>query len=761
MTKVILLIVSSLAASCLQAQKTSLPIMEGLFGPSSTNASAGNGRLTVGISKYGELVNLRWPCSNFYDHLNYKTLFPVPPFRKVEQYDRYLNASRKLGSYPAIQYSQGGKKMISELRTEDWQVRQSYYSDNAPIIVTVFENKLLGLKITNTDFVATDLDVFIRHYSAEKTGDSGLSDIKLVYLANMAPCNYKTEFDPSSDWVNDYNNGFANIYDKVNDYFISFNPNKPAKANQKLPVSDTSAKLVGQYIAELDQLYPAQVGRNNIDVSDIYCIVGGSLKASATAMYNDKSANTPMPDLSVANHLKFTTGAAILVSSYDLSITGQGKAEVDILFSFANNAKEAATLMTTARHRGYDNLLAASVSYWNKKLATAQLPAVPTNRMTKTLKRTLVNLLISTNGDGGGIGSSVSATQPPYSMLWIRDAAMMGMVLDLAGYHEEAEKNSLFYINTQRKRNHEICREPLKFECYKGSWFQCYYADGKPSWIYDFEIDEVGWGIWLFYSHSRFLKGEARQTYLEKVFPSVELAADFLVTFKDPFSKLQKRAREDDVLWQDQSIYGAASVLLGLKAAVSTAKAMNHREKQIQWQQRADELEKAIDKWLWNKKTSEYQQPIYGNFGPRGIIVWPALVSNSSNTKVQLHGAALARQVDPFFTRATESKNKEWWYIGKTTTAIAFASQNDSAKAALARHYLQMLLEEVCTPDTHVFGETPMVRDIQQSIEGKKEIKTIYDNRVGQPCNIAAVWIYMTAEMLYGAHKELLNNLYE
>jgi hypothetical protein len=750
------------AGTCIcTAQKTHLPIMESLFGPTSTNACAGNNRLTAGISKYGELVNLKWPCSNFYDHLNYKTLYPVPWGTRVEDYNRHLNADEKQGSYAALQYSINSKIIVSQIRSADWEIKQTYLNDNAPVAVTTFENKNIGIKITNTDLVSMDKDVLFRNYTIEKINEAGISNIKLLYIANMAPCNYKPDFNPGGDWAKDEENGFANVYDAANDYFISFNPNKAVRDKNKLPKSDTSVAEIYNFINGIDNLFPAVAGVNNIDVQDIYCIIGSSNKMTAKTIYEDKGRKTAMPDLSKPNNIIFAKQPAMLISSYDIDFANNQTTTIDIIFSFGNSLKKAAADFNEAKNTGYKNSLIATVAYWDKKINAANLPKVEDEQMTRTLKRVLINILISTNADGGGIGSSVSATQPPYTMLWIRDAAIMSFVLDAAGYTEEAEKNNLFFTTVQRKKNNELCKNPLNFECYKGTWFQCYYADGRPGWMYDFEIDETGWGAWMFYVHSQFLKGDAKTNYLQKVFPSIELAADFLVDFKDPFSKLQRRAREDDVMWQDQSIYGAASVLLGLKAAVSAARLLNKTQQQIKWQKRADELEKAINKWLWNKNTKEYQQAVYGNFGGRAIILWPALIAGADNERVQQHADGLLKQINTFFIKADEAKNKEWWYLGKTTTAIAFAAQNDSAKIKQAKEYLSILLKDACTQDTYIYGETPMVRDITEKTNGKIETTRMYDNRVGQPSNHPAAWIYMTAEMLFGENKALLYNLYQ
>jgi GH15 family glucan-1,4-alpha-glucosidase len=551
------------------------------------------------------------------------------------------------------------------------------------------------------------------------------------------------------------------VYDKSNDCFISFNPNKESRSKKKLPSNDTSSVEVNNFIANMGNLFPTYAGKNNIDVQDIYCSIGTSAKYSSVAMYEDKGRKTELPDLLTSNNIIFAKQPAILVSWYDVVFSKNNSVEVDIIFAFSNTLKNSLAVLKETKEIGYKNILNTTVDYWDKKLGAATLPLVNDTQMTRTLKRTLINMLISTNSDSGGIGSSVSATQPPYTMLWMRDAAIMGFVLDLAGYHEEAEKNNLFFTTVQRKKDFDICKDPLKFECHKGTWFQCYYADGKPSWMYDFEIDEVGWGAWSFYVHALFLQGEQQKAYLQKVFPSIALAANFIESFKDPFSNLQRRAREDDVMWNDQSIYGAASVLLGLKAAVSAAKLLNENDKAATWQKRVTELEKAINKWLWNKKTNEYQQAVYGNFGGRAIIVWPALLASYDNERIQGHAKGLSKQIHPFFIKADDAKNKEWWYLGKATAAIAFAVQNDDAKLDVAKNYLSILLKDACTQDTFVYGETSMVRDVTEMTNGKMETKRIYDNRVGQPSNHPAAWIYMTAEMLYGKNKTLLNNLYK
>jgi hypothetical protein len=102
--------------------------MERLFGATSANAVTENTKLTVAISKYGELVGLRWPCPSYFDHLNYKTLYHVPFGWTQEDYDRFYNAGERQGSFFGLTYTVNGETHISWLRSDAWRQMQYYES---------------------------------------------------------------------------------------------------------------------------------------------------------------------------------------------------------------------------------------------------------------------------------------------------------------------------------------------------------------------------------------------------------------------------------------------------------------------------------------------------------------------------------------------------------------------------------------------------------------------------------------------------------
>ncbi len=719
----------------LTAQNTSLPIMEIIFGPTATNAVVGNAGLTVGLSKYGEVVNLRWPCSNYYDQVNFATIHPVPAYNKVEWYGRHLDTKEFMGSYTGISFTLNGKKNMSWFREKEWIATQSYLANDAAIVVTKYENLTLNIIVSCTDMVLPNTDVYSRSFKIEKVNNN-IANLQLFNMSNMAMCNTLKPNDPNSDWANDSKNGYISFIDNQNDASVSFILNEQSLKFKMLP----SKKNTAAFINAVKENYTTDETKidKQIPNLDVFCAIGSNKKSTATYLCKSNDFNINKP-----TNNDIVNGNSITLASY----TFLPNENINFYFSLAGSYKNCMQQLENVKKKSIDALLAETKFYWQQKISKATLPKVPDEKMKITLQRILINTLLATN-KANGIGSSVGETQPPYTMIWVRDAAIMGYMLDCAGYTKEAEDNVNFILNTQRKTERQDCKNPNENECYKGTWSQCYFANGTPSWDYDFEVDEVGWGIWAMYTHSLFLPKEKQKAYLQKVSENVKMAADFLVSFKDK-NGLQKKAREDDLLWKSQTSLGAATTLIGLKSAIAVLTTLNPIDEKIKiYQQRKDELETAIVKEFWSEKRKEFEQKGYGNFGPRGLIIWPAQFLPITNDKIQNHSKSILGQIDIFFNKDKAAMNKEWWYLGKATTALAFAANTVNDKKTI-ENYLKILLTNVCTQDTYIYGETPMLRK-------NEEGNLYYDNRVGQPSNHPAAWIYMTAEMLYGnTHPEL------
>lgn len=80
--------------------------------------------------------------------------------------------------------------------------------------------------MTLTDFVATNLDVYVRKVEVNPTQGHGTRGI--VSCENLAPCVIGVDGYGASDWMLDYQNDFGVFWDEENNCMIHFAPNNPS-----------------------------------------------------------------------------------------------------------------------------------------------------------------------------------------------------------------------------------------------------------------------------------------------------------------------------------------------------------------------------------------------------------------------------------------------------------------------------------------------------------------------------------------------------
>jgi hypothetical protein len=718
---------------------TNPPIMESLFGPTPTHAVLGNGGLSAGLSRYGELVVLKWPSPSYYDHLTYRTF--TPAFKTIEGYDRHLQAGGRAGSFAGIRYKNNSGEHLSWLRSEDWSQKQTYAGDDVPILITTYRSVSLGLTITGTDFIKPKSDVLVRNYSIKLDHPKNINSIRLVYLANLAPCNLNPDFKPDSDWEDDSRNGFATVFSSKRGAFLSFRPHDQAAKSNLLPNPATDRAGIDGFIEKIDAIFPTQqkAGASLLNTKDIYLSLGADRKPTAHYLFPDSGKPSDLPRPFLPNQTLIAKGPALAGLEYNLDKTSNS---VSLYFTAANRGAQSFRQLDDALHQTFVTHLTETKKYWSLRMKPAILPATNDQKIKKVLKRGLVNLLLAIDRESGMIAGSIN-NQPSYGFDWTRDGALYNYVLNLAGFHQEAQKHGLFHARIQRKKDGEQCNSAWNQRiCYAGSWSQCYFADGRPAWVYDFEIDQVGYGIWSMWLNAVFMSGAEKRNYLSQVFPAIQRSADLLVKLRDPFNGLQSPAQEDDLPWVAQTQYGAATTLMGLKSAIMAGKAIGTDAQQIKrWQNRVTELSQAIDTRFWNAADKTWDVGIFGVNG--GILMWPAQHMLRTDPRVAKHADAVFNTMQPFFRKADDAMGKEWWYVAKGLAGLAVYWHDKPEKYAQLEKNVQVLLKEVPTPDTLIYGESLLIRD-------KPQGGRFYDMRVGQPHNTSASYSYVVARLFFG-----------
>ena len=132
---------------------------ESLGGGTNSVGALGNGRLTVGISPWSELIYFRWPTLSYYDHLRYFTkayglkggiiLKDVrwgkdAPSLDWRRYGRPYEVYPGLGARGGIYFQQGN---LSWLGDEMWTSSRHYEPEGGPILCTQLRNNDSEIKI--------------------------------------------------------------------------------------------------------------------------------------------------------------------------------------------------------------------------------------------------------------------------------------------------------------------------------------------------------------------------------------------------------------------------------------------------------------------------------------------------------------------------------------------------------------------------------------------------------------------------------------
>jgi oligosaccharide amylase len=180
-----------------------------------------------------------------------------------------------------------------------------------------------------------------------------------------------------------------------------------------------------------------------------------------------------------------------------------------------------------------------------------------------------------------------------YGYCWGRDGAFNAYAMGLAGMLEEAEAFFEFASRTQ---------EP------DGVWLHRHYASGElaPSWGL-VQIDETGAIIWAAHEH---FKMTGSREFLRGMWDSIRRGAAYLAGAIDEETGLPLPSFE---LWEEQlceSIYSAAAVAGGLRAAAGCARALGKDGEVRAWYGRAGQMREAIVRVLWDPKARSFLKSV-------------------------------------------------------------------------------------------------------------------------------------------------------
>src|ERR1700690_1385893 len=202
---------------------TTMDMTEHIFGASNTNAVAGHGALTAGISDDGDLAVLSWPGPSFADQLAYLTSNALDVRSQP-----HLGAVDGMGSYIGLRVTTSAGGSLVWLRDAAFTHVQTYTQPDAPVPQTTFTNDAFGLTVVLTDVVSPDVDLLTRRVVLTRSAGSPVTGASLVLYENLSPTLSKIPMLPFADWLFDAHNDFVAVYDRDAHAVIHIHPSDRA-----------------------------------------------------------------------------------------------------------------------------------------------------------------------------------------------------------------------------------------------------------------------------------------------------------------------------------------------------------------------------------------------------------------------------------------------------------------------------------------------------------------------------------------------------
>ena len=509
------------------------------YGPTDVNAQAGDGRLTVNENSAGTVTVFKYPNPSYYNQVKYLALSRDARGRVAAQFPNE-------GSFAGISYSAHGKPGFSWLR--GWRVTQGYDSPDTPVPITVYRSPpRLGLTVTDVDLVVPGTATFVREFWLTRAPSSPVRNARLLYFENFNPVATRFTYFPIADWCLSQLSDQSARYDAGQHAIV----NSWRGADQASGASTSVAVAIGSDAPDAAH----QVGGDAYDQA--------ALSGQPTDAY--VQADEPPHALGGATSAQGqTTGALAIPLRFDR----RGRAAARVEITAGTTDTDALRALATARPQRFSDQLGAVARDWHRWLAHTLLPGSRDPRVSYVVKRTLITVRLAIDPDSGAIVAS-SDTQGPYGEDWVRDSSFINQLLDINGFTGPVTRHDLFLAAIQTSPANPSPVRPW------GNWAMTSYGDGIDGGPIPYEIDETGLGIWALQSHAQYLRGAARLSYLQRVYPAIARAADYLVTCTDPLTGLQCQANEDDNVTPSESLHGAETSELGLRSALAAAAALS------------------------------------------------------------------------------------------------------------------------------------------------------------------------------------------
>lgn len=288
-----------------------------------------------------------------------------------------------------------------------------------------------------------------------------------------------------------------------------------------------------------------------------------------------------------------------------LTVPPNGSETCHTWICFGTNYNEVTELNDYVKSKTPEYFVPRNQNYWRLWVNPVHIDFLNLPpKVVDLFKRSLLIINTQIDSDGAIIAANdhdiSQFSRDTYSYMWPRDGALVAHALSRAGYRDIVEKFFDFCSEVITKDGYLLHKyNPDK--SLASSWHP-WVRDGKLD--LPIQEDETALVLWALWEH---FKRNRNVTYMKNLFQGfISNAADFLVRFRDPVTKLPNPSYD---LWEERygvHLFTVSSVIAGLRAAANFAHTLGELEKHRIYEEAADEIQDAMCKHLWSEKDKRF-----------------------------------------------------------------------------------------------------------------------------------------------------------
>lgn len=310
-------------------------------------------------------------------------------------------------------------------------------------------------------------------------------------------------------------------------------------------------------------------------------------------------------------HNPIEHGSVDSVIGITTKLKPKGATQVDYWIACGETIGDVHDLNAYVLKETPEALLRTTKNYWKAWLDKDERDLSLLSPEMQTLyKRSLTTIRVHTDNGGGIIASSdtdmLHHGRDTYSYVWPRDAALVAVALDKAGYTDVTQQFFRF-ITKRLERGGYFMHKYRADGCLGSSWHP-WIIEGTPEFpIQEDETALVLYALWEHYEKVKDLE------FIESLYnPFIEKAADFMVEFMEARLGLPNNSFD---LWEEKfgiSTYTASAVYGALTAAAKFANILGKQEAGRTYSAVAQRIQGAIMEHLYDDDLGMFVKLIRG-----------------------------------------------------------------------------------------------------------------------------------------------------